>query len=71
MSSFSTLSPQFVGLLNNIAIFPTDRDVFMHEYQSSARYSSCTFLLAFTLVEIPLELLGSLVNSNLRRPGWR
>ncbi|KAF8310725.1 P-loop containing nucleoside triphosphate hydrolase protein [Clavulina sp. PMI_390] len=51
----------FVGLLNNVAIFPLDRQVFFHEYQSSARYSAQTFVIAFTLVEIPLQILSSLL----------
>ncbi|KAG8888726.1 hypothetical protein FRB98_006983 [Tulasnella sp. 332] len=51
----------FVGLLNNVAIFPADRDLFWHEVRSSAAYSSAAFLLSFTLIEIPLEIVASLV----------
>ncbi|KAF8305817.1 hypothetical protein DL93DRAFT_2232864 [Clavulina sp. PMI_390] len=51
----------FIGLNNNVAIFPLDRQVFFHEYQSSARYSAQTFIIAFTLVELPFQILSSLL----------
>ncbi|KAG8903628.1 hypothetical protein FRB99_002933 [Tulasnella sp. 403] len=51
----------FVGVLNNIAVYPADRDIFFHEVRSSAGYSAATFVLAFTLVELPLEILGVLL----------
>ncbi|ELU45266.1 ABC transporter protein [Rhizoctonia solani AG-1 IA] len=50
----------FVGLLNCIAIFPKDRDLYFHEYRSSAAYSEATFVLGFTLVALPMEILASL-----------
>ncbi|KAG9003035.1 hypothetical protein FRB93_011322 [Tulasnella sp. JGI-2019a] len=53
----------FVGLLNNVAIFPADRDIFWYEVRSSAAYSSATFLFAFTLIEIPLEIVASLLGA--------
>ncbi|CAE7148911.1 unnamed protein product [Rhizoctonia solani] len=51
----------FVGLLNCIAIFPKDRDLYFHEYRSSAAYSEATFILGFTLVALPMEILASLL----------
>jgi hypothetical protein len=54
-----------VGLLNGVAIFPVDRDLYLHEYRSSAAYSPATFLCAFTLVELPLEILASIVSIEL------
>ncbi|KAB5589912.1 hypothetical protein CTheo_6655 [Ceratobasidium theobromae] len=51
----------FVGLLNCIAIFPKDRDLYFHEYRSSAAYSEATFVLGFTLVALPMEILSSLL----------
>ncbi|KAF8688664.1 P-loop containing nucleoside triphosphate hydrolase protein, partial [Rhizoctonia solani] len=51
----------FVGLLNCIAIFPKDRDLYFHEYRSSAAYSEATFVLGFTLVALPMEILASLL----------
>ncbi|GAB1520353.1 hypothetical protein RhiTH_003427 [Rhizoctonia solani] len=53
----------FVGLLNCIAIFPKDRDLYFHEYRSSAAYSEATFVLGFTLVALPMEILASLVGN--------
>ncbi|CAE6514119.1 unnamed protein product [Rhizoctonia solani] len=51
----------FVGLLNCIAIFPKDRDLYFHEYRSSAAYSEATFVLGFTLVALPMEILAALL----------
>ncbi|CAE6447201.1 unnamed protein product [Rhizoctonia solani] len=51
----------FVGLLNCIAIFPKDRDLYFHEYRSSAAYSEATFVIGFTLVALPMEILASLL----------
>jgi ABC-type multidrug transport system permease subunit len=59
---FGALPFQFVGLLNGVAIFPLDRNLFLHEYRSSASYSAVTFILAFTIVELPLQILSSLVS---------
>ncbi|CAE6438340.1 unnamed protein product [Rhizoctonia solani] len=51
----------FVGLLNCIAIFPKDRDLYFHEYRSSAAYSEATFVIGVTLVALPMEILSSLL----------
>ncbi|KAG8774795.1 hypothetical protein FRC12_001829 [Ceratobasidium sp. 428] len=51
----------FVGLLNCIAIFPKDRDLYFHEYRSSAAYSEATFIIGFTLVALPLEIMAALL----------
>ncbi|KDN46584.1 hypothetical protein RSAG8_04237, partial [Rhizoctonia solani AG-8 WAC10335] len=51
----------FVGLLNCIAIFPKDRDLYFHEYRSSAAYSEATFVLGVSLVALPMEILASLL----------
>jgi len=52
---------QFIGLLNSVAIFPAERDLFFHEYNSSAAYSAATFTLATTLVEVPFTFVANLV----------
>ncbi|KAG8951402.1 hypothetical protein FRC04_006173 [Tulasnella sp. 424] len=51
----------FVGVLNNVAVFPADRDIFFHEVRTSGAYSASTFVLAFTIVELPLEIAGALL----------
>ncbi|KAJ6501512.1 P-loop containing nucleoside triphosphate hydrolase protein [Mycena vitilis] len=51
----------FVGLICGIAVFPQDRQLFMHEYRSSAAYSCTTFILAYTLMEAPFQLLAALL----------
>ncbi|KAG8903614.1 hypothetical protein FRC01_009068 [Tulasnella sp. 417] len=53
----------FVGVLNNVAIFPADRDIFFHEVRTSGAYSASTFVLAFTIVELPLEIGGALLSA--------
>ncbi|KAI2792908.1 putative ABC transporter ATP-binding protein/permease [Penicillium oxalicum] len=50
----------FVGMLQNIAIYPNERDVFYREEADSC-YSAETFLLAYTTIEIPFEIISSLV----------
>ncbi|OCF32364.1 ABC transporter [Kwoniella heveanensis BCC8398] len=54
----STSAIAFVGLLNAMAIFPADRNLYLHEAKSSARYSPATFIVTYTLVELGFELLG-------------
>ncbi|CAG7851806.1 ABC transporter G family member 6 Short=ABC transporter ABCG.6; Short=AtABCG6; AltName: Full=White-brown complex homolog protein 6; Short=AtWBC6 [Serendipita indica DSM 11827] len=51
----------FIGLLNSVAIFPAERDVFFHEYQSSAAYSTATFTLVTTLVETPFTFIANIL----------
>jgi len=58
---------QFIGLLNSVAIFPPERDIFFHEYNTSAAYSAATFTLATTLVEAPFTFVANLV----RQPSHR
>ena len=55
----STNSITFVGLLNAMAIFPADRNLYFNESRSSARYSSATFILTYSVVELGFELLGA------------
>ncbi|KAJ7171842.1 P-loop containing nucleoside triphosphate hydrolase protein [Mycena crocata] len=57
----STSAMPFVGLISGIAIFPQDRQLFMHEYHSSAAYSCTTLILAYSLMEIPFQFLASLL----------
>ncbi|KAJ6626947.1 P-loop containing nucleoside triphosphate hydrolase protein [Mycena sp. CBHHK59/15] len=57
----STSPLPFVGLISGIAIFPQDRQLFMHEYHSSAAYSCATLILAYSLMEIPFQFFASLL----------
>ncbi|KAJ7630445.1 P-loop containing nucleoside triphosphate hydrolase protein [Roridomyces roridus] len=57
----STSAIPFVGLISGIAVFPQDRQLFMHEYRTSAAYSTTTFILAYSLMEIPFQFLASLL----------
>lgn len=50
-----------------MAVFPPERDLFFHEYNSSAAYSAATFTLATTLVEVPFTFVANLV----RQPSQR
>ncbi|KAJ5294077.1 hypothetical protein N7508_008898 [Penicillium antarcticum] len=50
----------FVGMLQNIAIYPSERDVFYREEADNC-YSASTFLLSYTTIEIPFEILSSLI----------
>jgi hypothetical protein len=42
-----------------MAIFPADRNLYLHESKSSARYSPATFVITYTVVEIAFELLSA------------
>ena len=50
----------FVGMLQNIAIYPNERDVFYRE-QDDGAYSVEVFLLSYTLLEIPFEIIASIL----------
>jgi hypothetical protein len=54
----STSAIPFVGLLNAMAVFPADRNLYLHEAKSSARYSPATFIIVYTLVEVGFEVFA-------------
>ncbi|THU89231.1 P-loop containing nucleoside triphosphate hydrolase protein [Dendrothele bispora CBS 962.96] len=63
----------FVGMLQNAALYPTERDMFYQEYTDNA-YSLEAFMLAYICFEVPFEIFASLLFSllgciaaNLRR----
>ena len=47
-------------MLQNLAVYPTARDVFYSEH-SDRCYNSATFLLSYSLLELPFTALSSLV----------
>lgn len=47
-------------MLQNIAIYPNERDVFYREEADNC-YSAETFILAYTTIEIPFEIISSLI----------
>jgi hypothetical protein len=55
----STTAIAFVGLLNAMAVFPADRNLYLHESKSSARYSPATFMVVYTGVEIGFEIFAA------------
>ncbi|KIY73714.1 P-loop containing nucleoside triphosphate hydrolase protein [Cylindrobasidium torrendii FP15055 ss-10] len=54
----------FVGLLVNVAVYPTERDIFYREYEDGA-YSTEAFISAYTLLEIPSEILAAAMFASL------
>ncbi|KAJ5235275.1 uncharacterized protein N7469_004443 [Penicillium citrinum] len=50
----------FVGMLQNIAIYPNERDVFYRE-EADGCYSAETFILSYTAIEVPFEIISALV----------
>ncbi|OQD76189.1 hypothetical protein PENDEC_c005G06482 [Penicillium decumbens] len=50
----------FVGMLQNIAIYPNERDVFYREEEDNC-YSVETFMISYTTIEIPFEIISSLL----------
>ncbi|WRT65356.1 uncharacterized protein IL334_002299 [Kwoniella shivajii] len=65
----STSAIAFVGLLNAMAIFPADRNLYLHEAKSSARYSPATFMITYTLVELGFELAGAFAYAAIMNVG--
>lgn len=47
-------------MLQNIAIYPSERDVFYREEADNC-YTASTFILSYTAIEIPFEIISSLV----------
>ncbi|KAG0349768.1 hypothetical protein BG005_010705 [Podila minutissima] len=50
----------FSGMLNNVAMYPFERDIAYREI-SDGGYSSTSFFFSFLVNELPLEMVGSLV----------
>ena len=50
----------FIGMLQNIAHYPNERDTFYKEH-SDGTYSTMSFFLAYITLEIPFEIVTSLV----------
>ncbi|OJD15631.1 hypothetical protein AJ78_04123 [Emergomyces pasteurianus Ep9510] len=50
----------FVGMLQNIAIYPNERDVFYREQEDNC-YSVEAFIVQYTTLEVPFEIFSSLV----------
>lgn len=50
----------FVGMLNNIAIYPTERDVFYRDYDDRI-YGVEAFFLTYISITTPFEIIGCLI----------
>lgn len=50
----------FVGMLQNMAVYPAERDVFYREDDDGV-YSVEAFLVTYTLLEIPFEIISALI----------
>lgn len=50
----------FVGMLQNVAVYPAERDVFYREDDDGV-YSVESFLATYTLLEVPFELISCFV----------
>lgn len=54
----------FIGMLQNIVVYPDEKQVFYREHDDNA-YSVESFFLQYTLTEIPFEIFSSLIWSLL------
>lgn len=54
----------FVGLVNNIGLYPHERNIFHQEYKDGT-YGVLAFSLAYTLVELPYEVIPGIIFSVL------
>ncbi|KAG5940743.1 hypothetical protein E4U60_000318 [Claviceps pazoutovae] len=50
----------FVGMLQNVAVYPPERDVFLREHDDGV-YGVDAFLASYTLIEIPFEILSCII----------
>lgn len=50
----------FIGMLQNIAVYPPERDVYYRE-EADHCYSAETFILSYTVLELPFEILASIL----------
>lgn len=50
----------FVGMLQNVAVYPLERDVFSREHDDGA-YSVEAFFMQYTTIEVPFEAVTSLI----------
>ncbi|KAJ5174837.1 ABC-2 type transporter [Penicillium canariense] len=50
----------YLGMLQNIAVYPNERDVFYREEADNC-YSAETFILSYTTIELPFEVASALV----------
>jgi ABC-type multidrug transport system permease subunit len=50
----------FIGLLNCVAVFPDERNVYYRE-RADGTYSTLPFFLSYLTTELPFELLSSLI----------
>ncbi|KAK0440521.1 P-loop containing nucleoside triphosphate hydrolase protein [Armillaria borealis] len=57
-----TLPLFFVGILQNVAVFPIERDFFYREYDDGV-YSVEAFLTSYAALELPFEIVTALVFS--------
>jgi hypothetical protein len=51
-------------MLQNVAVYPTERDIFYREFSDNC-YGVLTFLTSYALLELPFNLLSSLIFSVL------
>ncbi|KAF2012294.1 ABC transporter-like protein [Aaosphaeria arxii CBS 175.79] len=54
----------FVGMLNNIAVYPGEREVFYRDYQDRV-YGVEAFFLTYTVLEVPFEIVSGIIFSIL------
>ncbi|KAH7322700.1 pleiotropic drug resistance protein [Stachybotrys elegans] len=50
----------FVGMLQNVAVYPNERDVFYREDDDGV-YGVSAFLASYTILEVPFEIVSSLI----------
>ncbi|KAF2007920.1 ABC transporter-like protein [Amniculicola lignicola CBS 123094] len=50
----------FVGMLQNVAVYPIERDVFYRDYEDRI-YGVEAFFITYTLIEVPFEMISSLI----------
>ncbi len=55
----------FVGMLNSIAMYPSERDIYYHESLRDNTYPLSAFYVYYLTLEVPMEIVASLLFSVL------
>lgn len=54
-----TTALPFVGMLSCLSVFPMERNLFYHEWKTSARYSAVTLWSAYSVQEVVVSIVSS------------
>lgn len=57
-------------MVSAMTVYPGERNIFLREYRSAAKQSPMLFIFAYTVVEIPMELICSIIYTIIYMYGY-